>query len=67
MDDDDAEHDLVPVSVEHVVVECVGDDVSGLVHDLTEFAHRYAEQVRDDHALFVDAFRGGAFADVTPA
>ena len=67
VDDDDAEHDLVPVSVEQVVADCVGDDVAGLVRDLTEFAHRYAEQVRDDHALFVDAFRGGAFAEVTPA
>jgi uncharacterized protein (DUF2252 family) len=67
VDDDDAERDLVPVSVEHVVAECVGDDVAGLVRDVTEFAHRYAAQVRDDHALFVDSFRGGAFAEVTPA
>ena len=33
----------------------------------TEFAHAYAEQVRTDHVLFVDAFRSGAFADVAPA
>ena len=31
--DDDAEHDLVDVSVEQVVTECVGDDVDGLVRD----------------------------------
>ena len=67
VDDDDAERDLVEVSVEQVVAECVGDDLDGLVRDLQEFAHRYAEQVRDDHAQFVDAFRGGAFADVAPA
>jgi uncharacterized protein (DUF2252 family) len=67
VDDDAAERDLVPVSVEHVIAECVGDDEDGLVRDLTEFAQRYAEQVRTDHAEFVDAFRGGAFADVTPA
>ena len=67
VDDDDAERDLVQVSVEQVVTDCVGDDGAGLVRDLTVFAHRYAEQVREDHALFVDAFRGGAFADVTPA
>jgi uncharacterized protein (DUF2252 family) len=67
VDDDDAEHDLVRVSVEHVIADCVGDDVDGLVRDLQQFAHRYAEQVRSDHAAFVDAFRGGAFADVSPA
>ena len=67
VDDDDAERDLVRVSVEQVVAESVGDDMAGLVRDLSEFAHRYAEQVRDDHALFVDAFRGGAFAEVSPA
>ena len=67
VDDDDAERDLVAVSVEHVVAECVGGDVDGLVDELVGFAHRYAEQVRADHALFVDAFRGGAFDAVSPA
>jgi len=67
VDDDDAEHDLVPVSVEHVISDCVRGDVDGLVRDLQEFARRYAEQARDDHAEFVDAFRGGAFARVSPA
>ena len=67
VDDHDAEHDLVRVSVEQVISDCVGDDVDGLVRNLSEFAHRYAEQVRSDHAEFVDAFRGGAFAEVTPA
>jgi uncharacterized protein (DUF2252 family) len=67
VDDDDAEHDLVQVSVEHVIADCVGEDVDGLVRDLQEFAHRYAGQVREDHAAFVDAFRGGAFAEVSPA
>ena len=65
--DDDSEHDLVDVSVEEVVTECVGDDLDGLVRDFTEFAHGYAEQARRDHQLFVDAFRGGAFAAVTPS
>jgi len=67
VDDDAAEHDLVQVSVEQVIADCVGDDVDGLVRDLQEFAHRYAEQVREDHTAFVDAFRGGAFAEVAPA
>src|SRR5215207_8071179 len=45
VDDDDAERDLVEVSVEQVVTDCVGGDVDGLVRDLTDFAHRYAKQV----------------------
>ena len=65
--DDDSEHDLVDVSVEEVIAECVGDDLDGLIRDCTDFAHGYAEQARRDHQLFVDAFRGGAFASVTPA
>ena len=64
--DDDSEHDLVDVSVESVVTACVGDDVDGLGADLTAFAHAYAKQARTDHALFVDAFRGGAFSAVAP-
>jgi hypothetical protein len=50
-----------------VIADCVGDDVDGLVRDLQEFAHRYVGQVREDHAAFVEAFRGGAFAEVSPA
>jgi uncharacterized protein (DUF2252 family) len=65
--DDDSEHDLVDVSVEEVVAECIGDDVDGLIRDCTDFAHRYAEQARRDHQLFVDAFRSGAFSSVAPA
>ena len=65
--DDDSEHGLVDVSVEEVVAASIGGDRDGFVHDMTEFAHAYAAQTRTDHALFVDAFRGGAFAAVTPA
>lgn len=54
-------------SVERVVTDAVGDDTGALVADLTEFAHAYADRTRDDHRLFVDAFRGGAFGQVAPA
>jgi uncharacterized protein (DUF2252 family) len=63
--DDESEHDLVAVSVEEVVSACVGDDVDDFVQETTRFAHAYAEQVRTDHALFVDAFRSGGFGAVT--
>jgi uncharacterized protein (DUF2252 family) len=64
--DEDSDTDLVTVSVEDVIVEGVHGDVDGLIDELTEFAHTYADQVRTDHHLFVDAFRGGAFSEVTP-
>ena len=64
--DDDSEHDLIDVSVEEVVATCVGDGVDDLVADMCEFAYGYAERARSDHALFVDAFRSGAFSAVAP-
>ncbi len=65
--DSDSEQGLVDVSVEDVVAECVGDRSDDWVRQTVQFSHAYAEQVRTDHALFVDAFRSGAFADVSPA
>ena len=65
--DIESDHDLVDFSVEEAIAERVGDDVDALVSDLTTFAHRYAEQTRDDYRLFVDSFRAGALAQVTPA
>ena len=59
--DDESDHDLVPAAWSGWSRTRVGDDVDGLVRDLTDFAHRYADRIRDDHRLFVDAFRGGAF------
>jgi hypothetical protein len=37
------------------------------VRALTEFGMRYAEQTRNDHRLFVDAFRGGKIPGVEAA
>ena len=64
--DSDADAGLVEGSVEEAIAESVGDDVDGLVTDLTAFAHGYAARARDDHRLFVDAFRAGAFSAVAP-
>ena len=64
--DSDADAGLVDFSVEEAVAGSVGDDVDGLVRDLTGFAHAYANRARADHGLFVDAFRAGAFAAVAP-
>lgn len=35
--------------------------------DLTQFAVEYADRVRADHAVFVDAFREGRIGGVTSA
>ena len=65
--DSESEQDLVTVSVEDAVGACIGGDVDGLVAALTAFARDYAQQAREDHQLFVDAFRGGRFEHVAPA
>ncbi|MGL5860562.1 MAG: DUF2252 family protein, partial [Phycicoccus sp.] len=65
--DSESEQDLVTVSVEEAVGRSIGGDVDGLVGVLTRFAHEYAGQAREDHRIFVDAFRHGAFEHVAPA
>ncbi|MGL4744588.1 MAG: DUF2252 domain-containing protein, partial [Dermatophilaceae bacterium] len=64
--DSESEQDLVTVSVEDAVARSIGSDVEGLVDMLTRFAHEYAGQAREDHRMFVDAFRHGAFEHVAP-
>jgi uncharacterized protein (DUF2252 family) len=65
-DVDDDSTPLVPFQVEDAIVAVVGGREDELVEQLTEFAHDYAAQARQDHHLFVDAFRAGrtAFANV---
>jgi uncharacterized protein (DUF2252 family) len=65
--DEASDEQLVDGSVERIVSDSIGDDVEDLVADLRGFAHEYAARARRDHGLFVDAFRGGAFAEVAPA
>ncbi|MBM6399569.1 DUF2252 domain-containing protein [Phycicoccus sonneratiae] len=65
--DSESDQDLVAVSVEDAVGAAVGGDVDGLVTTMREFAREYSEQAREDHRLFVDAFRGGSFEHVAPA
>jgi hypothetical protein len=42
------------------VTEAIGGRDDELVSWLTAYGASYAEQVRDDHARFVEAFRAGA-------
>ena len=58
-DVDDASTPLVDFQVEDAIVDAVRGREDELVEDLTTFALDYAARARKDHALFVDAFRGG--------
>ncbi len=57
--DEDSDQTLVEFQVEHVIVAAVEGRREEFASWLTDFALGYAEQVRRDHALFVDAFRSG--------
>ncbi|MDI2029175.1 DUF2252 domain-containing protein [Saccharopolyspora sp. TS4A08] len=62
----DAQSDtqLVDFQVEEAILGVVGDREKEFVDWLVEFALGYAEVVRDDHRLFVDAFRNGEIGGV---
>jgi uncharacterized protein (DUF2252 family) len=62
--DSDADHTLVPFSTEDAILAVVDGKEDEFVAWVTEFAHSYAAQVREDHALFVEAFRSGAIPGV---
>ncbi len=63
--DADAEHDAVDVQVEDAVLAMVGDRREELIADMTAFALSHAARTRDDHRLFVDAFRAGEIPGIT--
>ena len=57
--DEDSEQDLVDFQVEEAIAASVRGPPPG-VHRLADrLRHRLRRRVRDDHALFVDAFREG--------
>jgi uncharacterized protein (DUF2252 family) len=56
--DSDSEQTLVDFQSEAAIAAVITDD-DEFVQSLTRFAMSYAQQTREDHRLFVDAFRGG--------
>ncbi|MEU6712674.1 DUF2252 domain-containing protein [Nonomuraea sp. NPDC046802] len=62
--DDESSHDLVDFSTEEAIVGVIGNDRSGFIGMLVDFAHRYGAQARDDHQRFVDLFRNGRLPGV---
>ncbi len=63
--DADAAVTIVDAQVEDLIDRDIGDDVDGLVDWVREFAIGYARSARDDHTVFVEAFRGGAFQSLS--
>jgi uncharacterized protein (DUF2252 family) len=59
--DSDSDEDLVQFSTEDAIASVIGGAEDAFVKDMTGFGIDYAERARRDHALFVDAFRGGRF------
>ena len=51
---------LVEFQTEEAIVEAVGDEADEFAADLIAFGTTYSEITRNDHRLFVDAFRNGA-------
>jgi uncharacterized protein (DUF2252 family) len=58
-DVDDEQTPLVDFQVEDAVREVVAGREDELVEELTAFALDYSQRAREDHALFVNAFRAG--------
>jgi uncharacterized protein (DUF2252 family) len=59
--DSDSDEGLVGFSTEEAIATVLDGEHDAFVEDITDFAIEYAERARRDHALFVDAFRGGQF------
>jgi uncharacterized protein (DUF2252 family) len=62
--DEDSEQDLVPFQTEEAIAAVLEGRREDFVADITEFGLGYADRVREDHALFVDAFREGRIGGV---
>ncbi|MBB4931735.1 uncharacterized protein (DUF2252 family) [Lipingzhangella halophila] len=62
--DEHADATLVHGETEHAIAAAVAGKEQEFADWCTRFAHRYAGQVRADHALFVDAFRNNEISGV---
>ena len=58
--DEDSEQDLVDFQVEEAIAGSLDRRRKEFTTWLTDWGMAYAERVREDHALFVDAFRDGS-------
>ncbi len=62
--DASSDETLVEFETEQAILDAVGDDDDSFVEHLCSFAATYGELTREDHRLFVDAFRNGMIPGV---
>jgi uncharacterized protein (DUF2252 family) len=66
-DVDDASTPLVDFQTEDAIVAALGGAEDEFVAEVVDFGLEYGVRARADHALFVDAFRGGHIPGVGPS
>jgi uncharacterized protein (DUF2252 family) len=59
-----SDQELVDFQTEEAIMKVVDGSESEFADDLVDFGRTYGEQARDDHRLFVDAFRNGRIPGV---
>ena len=57
--DEDSDPTIVGFQTEDEIIEAISGNEEEFVEEMVKFGTQYAETVRDDHRLFVDAFRNG--------
>jgi uncharacterized protein (DUF2252 family) len=57
--DKDSDPTLVGFQTEDEIIEAISDYEEEFVKEMVDFGTHYSEIIRDDHRLFVDAFRNG--------
>ena len=62
--DEESDQTLVPFSTEAAIGQVIAGRDDEFVEHLVEFGEGYGAVVRDDHTLFVDAFRNQRIADL---
>ena len=59
--DVDSDHTVVPFSTDKAIQDALQGQETAFVEMMTSFGEGYGAVVRDDHRLFVDAFRNHKF------
>lgn len=62
--DKDSDTKLIDFQTENAIIEAIGTREDEFIREVVDFGSAYAEIVRDDHRLFVDAFRNGQIPGV---
>lgn len=62
--DEDSDQTLVSASAEHAIHECIAGRKDEFVAAMVDFGQQYGAIVRNDHRLFIDAFRNHQIMDL---